>query len=121
MEWKNSSKLLKRNRPNFSEITKLNWTNEDEKNKAKLKEKELGRLMGDLKVDGRQSTRKARPETVSEAEDEDEDEDDYDDENDGNEGDSGLESRYKQALDDTQPGPSNEDMSFMKYLHTSTA
>jgi GPN-loop GTPase len=87
---------------------------EHEKNKAQLKEKELGRLMSDLKVGGK---RGANPpaETVSEAEDEDDDDDDDRDDE------SGLENRYKQALDDTQPGPSKDDMSFIKYLHTSTA
>jgi GPN-loop GTPase len=97
--------------------------NEHEKNKGSLKEKELGRLMGDLKVDGRQSKRKPKPETVSEAEEEDDDdEEDYDDDDsDDRDENTGLEGRYKRALDDAQPGPSNDDMSFMKYLHTSTA
>lgn len=95
---------------------------EHEKNKAMLKEKELGRLMGDLKVDSRQTKQKSRPETVSEAEDEEDDDDYEDDEDDDHrDGDSRLNSRYKQAMEDTQPTPSNEDMSFMKYLHTSTA
>ena len=87
---------------------------EHEKNKAVLKEKELGRLMKDLKVGSEKSTRR-EPETVSEAEEDDDDE--SDDENDREEG---LESRYQRVLEDTQGGPSNDDMSFMKYLHTST-
>lgn len=80
-----------------------------EKMKAKLKENEMSKLMGDLDV-GQSSKRSNEPETISEAEEEEDDDDDHD--SDDQRG--GMESRYQNALGDNS---ANDDMSFMKYLH----
>jgi GTPase SAR1 family protein len=83
---------------------------EHEKNKEKLRQNELGKLMGDLKV-GQGKSREA--ETVSDAEDDD------DSEEEGEESGSGLQGRYQQALGDSKGASQGDDMSFVKYLATS--
>ncbi|KAF2463223.1 ATPase NPA3 [Lindgomyces ingoldianus] len=100
---------------------------ERENAKVATREKELGRLMKDMKVGGtskpKKGPRKEEPETVSEAEDTDEegmqvDDEDSDDSAYGTEG--GLEARYKQALKDSrgdEGGPSGDDFSFARYMH----
>jgi len=86
---------------------------EHEKNKEKLRQNELGKLMDDLKVGpGKRNSRQA--ETVSDAE-----EDEDDSEEDGEEGGSGLQGRYQQALGDSNEAKQGDDMSFVKYLATS--
>ena len=106
------------------------------------KEKELGKLMDDLKVDGqggpasaananRRRRPKEEPETISDLEDMDDDEDDDDDidaeyaepddyenemQDDGGHED-GLSSRYKQALaDGASSSDQASDMSFARYI-----
>ncbi|KAF2105842.1 hypothetical protein BDV96DRAFT_607860 [Lophiotrema nucula] len=112
---------------------------ERQADKAAHREKELGRLMKDMKVSSttkplsKKSSSKAGKEeleTVSDAEDMDEASDDdelarenyanYDsDEEIGDaedEEDGGLETRYQQALKENQ-GPSGDDFSFARYMH----
>jgi GTPase SAR1 family protein len=96
---------------------------EREKEKHAARQRELDRLMKDMKVGGtsKRSTKKEQPETVSDVEDADEeamDEDDSDDN--GNNPDSGIEDRYQQALRDSRDngaGPSGDDFSFARYMH----
>ncbi|ORY13721.1 hypothetical protein BCR34DRAFT_586310 [Clohesyomyces aquaticus] len=97
-----------------------------EKDKAANRQKELDRLMKDMKVGAvsksRNAPKKPEPETVSEAEDTDEEdmqlgEEASDDE--VQDVDSGIESRYKQALRNSrgdEGGPSGEDFSFARYM-----
>jgi GTPase SAR1 family protein len=100
---------------------------ERENEKRASREKELAKLMKDMKVgaSNKKSARKEEPETVSDAEDGDEGamavDDDSSDEN-GDEPNSGLESRYQQALRDSrgdEGGPSGDDFSFARYMHKS--
>jgi len=109
---------------------------------AEKKEKELGKLMDDLKMDGqggpasaanagRRRRPKEEPETISDLEDMDDDDDDDDDidaeyaepddydnemhDDVGNE--EGLSSRYKQALaDGASSSDKVSDMSFARYI-----
>ena len=87
--------------------------------------------MKDMKVGGagtkpKRAPRKEEPETVSDAEDMDDDDedhaandfdDDFDSEEDAMDPDSNLKQRYSNALRDSG-GPSNDDMSFAKYVQT---
>ncbi|KAF2189422.1 hypothetical protein K469DRAFT_700604 [Zopfia rhizophila CBS 207.26] len=100
---------------------------EREKEKLTAREKELGRLMKDMKVGGTSKAKKRprmeEPETVSDAEDMDEEGmelDDDDSEDEDTNADTGLEKRYKQALRDSrgdEGGPSGDDFSFARYMH----
>ncbi|KAH6615118.1 ATPase NPA3 [Boeremia exigua] len=104
---------------------------EREQEKQSTRQRELDKLMKDMKVGGagtkpKKAPRKEEPETVSDAEDiSDDDEgnaaagfdDDFDSEEDAMDPDSNLKQRYSQALRDSG-GPSNEDMSFAKYVQT---
>jgi GTPase SAR1 family protein len=89
-----------------------------EKDKEANREKEVARMMKDMRVGGAKSrTPKEEPETVSEAEDED-DEDgalvDRDEDEDISQ--EGLQQRYQQALAAGNSNMSGEDMSFAKYV-----
>jgi GTPase SAR1 family protein len=89
-----------------------------EKDKEANREKEVARMMKDMRVGGTKSrTPKEEPETVSEAEDED-DEDgalvDRDEDEDISQ--EGLQQRYQQALAAGNSNMSGEDMSFAKYV-----
>jgi GTPase SAR1 family protein len=85
-----------------------------EKQKAQLKEKEMGRMMEDMAVGDEGSSGKRRrrpdPETVSEAEDETDSESEEE-----QKGDGAFAKRYQSAIkrDEDDPGA---DMSFVKYL-----
>jgi hypothetical protein len=100
-----------------------------EKDKLAKREKELGRLMKDMKVSGqgpkRKGPKKDEPETVSDAENETEDEGmgygdvDEEDDEDADMEDT-LQTRYQQALKDSrgnEGGPSGEDFSFARYVN----
>ncbi|KAF2276119.1 uncharacterized protein EI97DRAFT_355047, partial [Westerdykella ornata] len=108
---------------------------EREREKVAARERELDKLMRDMKMGGggpggkkpSPKKKKVEPETVSDVEDEDQEvmaveeefdsEDDYDD---GETQDAGLESRYQQALQDSRgggEGPSDQDFSFARYMH----
>ncbi|OJD15577.1 hypothetical protein AJ78_04167 [Emergomyces pasteurianus Ep9510] len=98
---------------------------EREQAKDERREVELGKLLRDMNVSGsgdrKQQSRE--PETISEAED-DEDSDEYEDVKPGEDyvderGDSGLEERYKHALEESGPGPSNQEQSSARYLRSS--
>ncbi|CAO2650335.1 Nn.00g016270.m01.CDS01 [Neocucurbitaria sp. VM-36] len=103
---------------------------EREKEKEATRQRELDKLMKDMKVGGAGSKPKSRPkkeepETVSDAEDADEDDDDdemhpedldYEDEMDSDDPEKGLKQRYQQALRDSG-APQDEDMSFARYTH----
>ncbi|PLB42464.1 putative ATP binding protein [Aspergillus candidus] len=102
---------------------------EREEMKATQREQELGKLMKDMNVSGSGSSQRknAEPETVSEAEEEEEeitrrgaglDEDsDEDEANVPRAGDSeGLSQRYREAFAEAQNKPSDQDMSFTRYL-----
>ncbi|OJJ49408.1 hypothetical protein ASPZODRAFT_129863 [Penicilliopsis zonata CBS 506.65] len=103
---------------------------EREETKAAQRELELGKLMKDMSVSrpAKGKANETEAETVSEAEEEDaakqlgENDDDDDDDSDEDyaapsAGDSdGLSQRYKQALSDSQSGPSDQDHSFTRYL-----
>jgi len=111
--------------------------NEVEKEKGKLKEQQLGKLMKDMSVSSsgarasssRSKGKRREPETVSEAEEEDSDQDDdahgivdrdEDDEDtvDDMEED-GLAKRYRQALEDREKKKGDgDDFSFAKYIHS---
>ena len=96
-----------------------------EQEKVTKREKDLNRLMKDMKVGGvgKKKPPKDNPETVSEAEEGSDDDigvDDDDSEDDETEGGIDLQSRYQQALRDSRPGeggPSGEDYSFARYVH----
>jgi hypothetical protein len=104
---------------------------EREQEKEASRQKELDKLMKDMKVGGagtkpKKAPRKEEPETVSDAEDLDDDDDenpandfddDFDSEEDAMDPDSNLKARYSQALRDSG-APSGEDMSFAKYVQT---
>ncbi|KAI9038079.1 putative ATP binding protein [Aspergillus affinis] len=108
---------------------------EREETQAAQREIELGKLMKDMNVSGSGPSRRAdnEAETVSEAEDEEEesaaakrrgdleesDDDDYSGEDDSAPaaGDNdGLSQRYKQALGGSRNPPSDQDLSFTRYL-----
>lgn len=92
------------------------------KEKEVRREKELGKLMRDMNVEGARRPKKAEPETVSDMEDEDEEEEGVESDEDGSreDKDGGLAQRYKQAMrDDGDPGdPSHDDFSFAKYVRS---
>lgn len=104
---------------------------EREQEKQATRQRELDKLMKDMKVGGagtkpKRAPRKEEPETVSDAEDMDDDDedhaandfdDDFDSEEDAMDPDSNLKQRYSNALRDSG-GPSNDDMSFAKYVQT---
>jgi GPN-loop GTPase len=99
---------------------------EREKEKVVARQRELDKLMKDMKVGGSskvKARRKDQVETVSDAEDMDEDDaaaDDVDEsDEDIDDPDSGLERRYQQALRDSRggDGPSDGDFSFARYVH----
>jgi GPN-loop GTPase len=104
---------------------------EREQEKEASRQKELDKLMKDMKVGGagtkpKRTPRKEEPETVSDAEDMEDDggenpannfDDDFDSEEDAMDPDSNLKARYSQALRDSG-APSGEDMSFAKYVQT---
>lgn len=108
---------------------------EREETQSAQREIELGKLMKDMNVSGSGSSRRAEneAETVSEAEDEEEeaaaakrrgDLEESDDDDSGEDelsgppaGDNdGLSQRYKQALGGSRNAPSDQDMSFTRYL-----
>ena len=100
---------------------------EREKEKIATREKELDRLMKDMKVGANKTkkpSQKDEPETVSDAEDVD-DEDmavygDEDSDEDIDDVEGGLEKRYQQALQDSrgeEGAPSGDDFSFVRYMH----
>lgn len=99
---------------------------EREQEKQTTRQRELDKLMKDMRVGGagtkpKKGPRKEEPETVSDAEDMDDDDeddhpannfdDDFDSEEDAMDPDSNLKQR-------NIGGPSNEDMSFAKYVQT---
>lgn len=100
---------------------------EREKEKVAHREKELDKLMKDMKVGAgkpKKQSQKEQPETVSDAEDMDEEavpmygDDDSDEDLDDVE--DGLENRYQQALKDSrgeEGAPSGDDFSFARYMH----
>ena len=100
---------------------------EREKEKVATRERELDKLMKDMKVGGagnkpKSRPRKEEPETVSDAEDTDEDgmehdDLDYEDEYDSDDPENGLKQRYQQALRDSGAGQ-DDDMSFARYVQT---
>ncbi|KAF2266800.1 hypothetical protein CC78DRAFT_542101 [Lojkania enalia] len=99
---------------------------EREKQKVAARERELGKLMKDMKVgDTRKpkDSRKEAAETVSDAEDMDNEEmalDEFDSDEDVEDADGGLEQRYQAALRDSrggEGGPSGDDFSFARYMH----
>jgi GTPase SAR1 family protein len=101
---------------------------EREAQKVAHRERELDRLMKDMKVGGSvkksKGPKKEEPETVSDAEDFDEDgagamaldSDDEEDE-DMDDPEAGLKKRYQEALRDNNAGPSGDDFSFARYMH----
>lgn len=99
---------------------------ERQKDKEATRQRELDKLMKDMRVGGagtRPTSRpkKEEPETVSDAEDADADdmEDQQyadNDEDDSDDPDNSLKHRYQQALHDTGDGPQGDDMSFAKYM-----
>ncbi|KAL5116541.1 hypothetical protein ACEQ8H_005537 [Pleosporales sp. CAS-2024a] len=99
---------------------------EREQQKQSTRQRELDKLMKDMKVGGAGSKPKARgarnkdePQTVSDVEDTDSDEMDYRnheyDDEDSDEPDSTLESRYQQALRNSTADQA-DDMSFARYM-----
>ncbi|KAG9582695.1 hypothetical protein KCU97_g10945, partial [Aureobasidium melanogenum] len=93
-----------------------------EKEKEANREKEVARMMKDMRVGGgaggKSKTPKPEPETVSEAEEEDEDDNgglvDRDEDEDISQ--EGLQQRYQQALAAGNNQMSGEDLSFAKYV-----
>jgi GTPase SAR1 family protein len=99
---------------------------EREEEKVAHRERELDKLMKDMKVGGagKKPRRKEQPETVSDAEDMDEEEGTMADSDDSNEDmddpEGGLERRYQEALKESrgeEGGPSGDDFSFARYMH----
>ncbi|KAF2018785.1 XPA-binding protein-like protein [Aaosphaeria arxii CBS 175.79] len=103
---------------------------EREKEKVATRQRELDRLMKDMKVGGPGGSQKRppkeQPETVSDAEDMEEGDgvpmvgDDSDEE--VEDADDSLESRYQNALNESrggEQGPSGDDFSFARYMHKS--
>lgn len=95
------------------ELERRRKQREDEKKEHR--EKELGKLMGDMAVSGERSSKKPASDlpdmdTVSDAESGD-DEEHADGE--------GLTSRYKEALNESGGPPTNDDHSFTRYLRAS--
>lgn len=100
---------------------------EREQEKQVTRQRELDKLMKDMKIGGagtkpKSRPRKEEPETVSDAEDSEEDamdhEDlDYEDELDSDDPENGLKQRYQQALRDNAAGQ-DDDMSFARYMQT---
>lgn len=104
---------------------------EREESKGARREVELGKLMKDMSVAGATRRRgpEAEPETVSDAEEEEEvkqaaeaEFDEYDSEGDevpdaGD--DDGLSQRYREAMTNSQNAPSDQDLSFTRYMGAS--
>lgn len=88
-----------------------------EEEKLANREKELGKLMKDMAVSGEPSTRPKAPtsdmDTLSDMEDSE------DGEGEGAGDRDGLNSRYKQALEETGGVSNNDDHSFTRYLRAS--
>lgn len=101
---------------------------EREKEKEATRQRELDKLMKDMRVGGagtkpKSRAKKEEPATVSDVEDTDEDDMqdqqyDYEDEEDSDDPDKSLKSRYQQALKDSN-GQQEEDMSFARYMMSS--
>ncbi|KAL4808284.1 hypothetical protein BDV18DRAFT_158390 [Aspergillus unguis] len=102
---------------------------EREEAQSTQREAELGKLMKDMNL-ASSSQAKDEPETVSEAEEEAEEaaasvgraydpDSDSDEENPTAGDDEGLSQRYQSALAESSAGPSDKDMSFVRYLHQS--
>ncbi|KIW06839.1 uncharacterized protein PV09_02519 [Verruconis gallopava] len=107
-----------------------------EKEKKEKRDKELNKMLRDMSIEPtsdssrRRPKTKEEPETVSDAEDmdeyeeeggwveRDEDEEDADLDDDDDERDAGLRQRYKQAMEDSKKGSTQDEMSFVKYIHT---
>ncbi|KAE8157619.1 hypothetical protein BDV40DRAFT_277861 [Aspergillus tamarii] len=112
---------------------------EREDTQAAHREQELGKLMKDMNVSGSSKGKRAEneAETVSEAEEEEEelaaakkkgDYEEPEDDDDDSEDESGvpraadndgLSQRYQDALADSKAGPSDQDLSFARYLRAS--
>jgi GTPase SAR1 family protein len=100
---------------------------EREQEKQITRQRELDKLMKDMKVGGAGTKPRSHgqkmdePETVSDVEDQDDDDDDdmdyraHEDDEDSDDPDVSLSSRYQQALKDTGAGQ-DEDMSFARYV-----
>lgn len=93
---------------------------EREKEKLAARQRELDKLMKDMKVGGPKKPKKDEPETVSDADDVENEEDmqvddDESDEEYETEG-SSLEQRYQEALNDSG-APTGDDFSFVRYVH----
>jgi GTPase SAR1 family protein len=99
-----------------------------EKEKEATRQRELSKLMKDMKVGGagtkpKKREKKEEPETVSDVEDANEDEmhdpeDDYVEEDDSDDPDNSLKKRYQQAINEHGAGDA-EDMSFARYMMSS--
>jgi GTPase SAR1 family protein len=100
---------------------------EREQEKEATRQRELDKLMKDMKVGGagtkpKPKSKKEEPETVSDAEDSEEDammhgdDLDYEDEMDPDDPETGLKERYKQAIRD-HGGAQDEDNSFSRYVN----
>jgi len=107
------------NRDYKPELERKRKQRDDEK--IANREKELGKLMKDMAVSGEPSSKKTTEEpdmdTLSDMEDESEEDDEARENNDL----EGLNTRYKQALADTE-GPrtsTGDDHSFTRYLRAS--
>ena len=88
-----------------------------EKHKSQMREQELGKLMQDMSVEGKKLPQRERkePETISDLEDE-EDEDEADGrDTESEDGDGGLTSRYRQAMEHSG-GRLQDDASFARYI-----
>ncbi|KAF1943263.1 ATPase NPA3 [Clathrospora elynae] len=100
---------------------------EREQEKVATRQRELDKLMKDMKVGGagtkpKRRPKKEEPETVSDAENSEEDgmdhdDLDYEDELDSDDPEKGLKQRYEQALRDSGAGQ-DDDMSFARYVNT---
>ncbi|KAF1817500.1 hypothetical protein P152DRAFT_454091 [Eremomyces bilateralis CBS 781.70] len=94
---------------------------EKEQAKESRREKELSKLMKDMEVGGGGSrTKNVEPETVSDVEAESEDSQDEDDDDEDAGLDSGLQKRYRSALEDASEGQ-DDDMSFARYVRNAGA
>lgn len=98
---------------------------EREREKQATRQRELDKLMKDMKVGGAGNkpttrSRKDDPETVSDAEDtgdDHQDEDlDYEDELDSDDPEQGLQQRYRDTIRDHSTKAPDEDMSFARYV-----
>jgi len=91
-----------------------------ENEKVEHREKELGKLMKDMAVSGEPSSSTTRkPDTNMDTLSDMEEDSDSDVAEDKDSDEEGLSSRYKQALDETNPSSKDEDYSFTRYLRAS--